>query len=463
MDITPLPAVIHAMSQQNLKWEDILSELVDNSLDAGASRVDIVLGPGKSVTIIDDGAGCKDIQAMLRMGDHRSHRTTKLGRYGIGLKDAALFLKGVTEIESVHRGMLSRVSVDWDAIQSGDRWIAPDPTVEATDAPHGTRIKFTRFSRGLPNSEVQRENLGFRFSPAILSGRQLRISYRNNVKVCPAHRLPEMSDVVRASFQVEGRGVTVEAGIVRDGVKNKHPGFIFQHAHREIMVSSLGAGPFSTARIAGIVELDASWALTKNKDDISELRDELGAAIFSQCEPMLRRADRQSQELESSALNSKVSELLTDALRHSAVNRREKRDADNRQQTGTVEPKNTGRRRRNASKVSSAEGAIRRAASTGLILDWHDLDERIGKADLNAGRVSLNSEMPILQSMRRNNQVEAIAFIAFGVFVHAANEADEHRQKYLRGIEPVDFIEAWSAVVARMPQPQTPKLRKETA
>ena len=95
MDLSPKTEILTALSQQNLKWEIVLAELVDNSLDAGASRVDIRLGPGKSLSIKDDGVGCKDIAVMVRPGDRQVHETTSLGRYGIGLKDAALFLRGM--------------------------------------------------------------------------------------------------------------------------------------------------------------------------------------------------------------------------------------------------------------------------------------------------------------------------------------------------------------------------------
>lgn len=462
MDITPTTALIHALSQQNLKWEQVLSELVDNSIDAGASRVDIEFGPSRRLAIIDDGQGCKDIEAMFRLGDHRAHSTTKLGRYGIGLKDAALFLKGVTDIDTVHKSQRSRVAIDWNGIQDHDgRWCAPDPVVTVTNDKPGTTITFSGFSRRLPRQDEQRDKLGFIFAPALLSGRQIRLCTKGKAYPCSPYQLPTLTDMVQASFSIEGRGITLRAGIVADGVKNRYPGFTLQHGHRAIITTALGAKHYSVSRIAGIVELDGSWALTKNKDDITELQDELGETLFRACEGMLRKADLQSQQLESTALNATVSELLSDAIRQAARKQRERRTDSDEPQVGTMEPTGSGRQRRRASKVSDKDGPIDKAAKKGLTLDWGDLDNVIGKADLTAGRVTLNSGMPILESLRRDNQSGALALIAFGIFVHGCQE-DVYRKRWLPTMEPRDFMEDWSAVVSKMPDLSS-KARRKTA
>lgn len=71
MDITPHVDLLGALRQQNLQWKSLISELVDNSFDAGATRVEITYGPGKRLEIRDDGVGCKDISAMLTLGGRR--------------------------------------------------------------------------------------------------------------------------------------------------------------------------------------------------------------------------------------------------------------------------------------------------------------------------------------------------------------------------------------------------------
>lgn len=464
MDITPHVELLRALRQQRLKWSILISELVDNSFDAGASRVEIQVGPRKQVVVTDDGTGCGDIAAMLTLGGRQSHATTKLGRYGIGLKDAALYLWGVTNIETVHRGELRRISVEWSKVEGRDgKWIVPDATVEDAGARIGTKIEFSKIDKNLPVTRPGEKSivdeLGWIFAPALLSGKQIVIKSNRRV-TCAPYQLPPLTDIVEATFAIDGRGVRIRAGIVADGQPNSRPGFTLQHGHRSIKSTALGSNGMSTSRVAGIVELDSQWALSKNKDDITELSDELGEAIFARCESMLRKADTQARSLESSALSAAVSERLTAALQSlAAANRRERRDKPEVSQAGTVTPKATERRRRRAAKVHDIEGAIARAAKSGVRLDWSDSIEAIGQADLLGNRVTLNSSLPLLKRLRVEENADAIAIIAFGVYVDGVRESPTP-QRYLAGIEPGNFLEDWGTVLSSMPGAEsTPKVK----
>jgi hypothetical protein len=52
------------------KPHDMICELVDNALDAGASRVWIELGR-RGITVSDDGSGMEDINDAIRFGKGR--------------------------------------------------------------------------------------------------------------------------------------------------------------------------------------------------------------------------------------------------------------------------------------------------------------------------------------------------------------------------------------------------------
>ena len=76
-------------------FQSAVADLVDNSLTAGASRVDIVIdydGAASRVIIADDGAGmhANGLLEALRFGSRRQYGTADLGRYGLGLKTASL-------------------------------------------------------------------------------------------------------------------------------------------------------------------------------------------------------------------------------------------------------------------------------------------------------------------------------------------------------------------------------------
>ena len=64
---------------------------VDNSLDAGARRIEISLD-GEEVIFQDDGAGitAERISTLFSLGNHGPMPTTQLGRFGIGIKGVAV-------------------------------------------------------------------------------------------------------------------------------------------------------------------------------------------------------------------------------------------------------------------------------------------------------------------------------------------------------------------------------------
>lgn len=461
MDITPHVGLLDALRHQRLSWKDALGELVDNSLDAGASRVEITIGPGKRLCVSDDGSGCKDVAAMVTLGGREHHSTTRLGRYGIGLKDASLWLWGETSIDTVHRGQRRSLSVDWSKVHA--TWSIPDPTDEPAGKSVGTTITFSRFDKRLPNPDEIAEELGYLFAPAILASRQVLIIKGPKRKLCEPYRLPPLTDVVESAFEIDGRGVRLRAGIVAEGHPNPRRGFTRQHAHRTIDTTSLGAGGHSVARIAGIVEFDGAWALTKNKDDITEYQDELGIEIFARCKHIIQKADLQSQQLESEALDAAVSSLLNATIRAHAGNKAHEARSSTKESSGTVSPKETGRTRRTASKTRGKEGPLERAARTGLTLDWSDsLRDLIGEADLPGSRVTLNASMDTLAGFRREGNTAALAMAAFSVFSFAVC-ASSDPQKYLPNMERVDFMEAWSGLVSNMPQQAEKKPRVAVA
>src|SRR3954470_6775909 len=71
-----------------------VADLVDNSIAAGAGRIDIVTefdGADSRIYIADDGAGMTDTDLIegLRFGSRREYGRGDLGRYGLGLKTAS--------------------------------------------------------------------------------------------------------------------------------------------------------------------------------------------------------------------------------------------------------------------------------------------------------------------------------------------------------------------------------------
>lgn len=72
-----------------------VSDLVDNSVDAGATKVHVSVGRGGGdsfIRIVDDGCGMTErvLDEAMRYGSRRGYSATDLGRFGLGLKTASL-------------------------------------------------------------------------------------------------------------------------------------------------------------------------------------------------------------------------------------------------------------------------------------------------------------------------------------------------------------------------------------
>jgi Histidine kinase-, DNA gyrase B-, and HSP90-like ATPase len=116
-----------------------VADIVDNSIMAEASRVDIVIefdGEASSVVIADDGAGmtANGLIEALRYGSGRGYSARDLGRYGLGLKTASLSqCRSVTVVtrNSTGSGQTAVRTLDLDLIAEWDEWIVVEPVRDA--------------------------------------------------------------------------------------------------------------------------------------------------------------------------------------------------------------------------------------------------------------------------------------------------------------------------------------------
>lgn len=115
-----------------------LAELVDNSLQAGATTVAITIGRegrGLPQIVVEDngaGMGLAELRACLRFGgSSRFDGRNSFGRFGMGLPAASLSQTRRVEVTAWKRGGRERtVTLDVDAIVAGQR-----PTCRSRTAP----------------------------------------------------------------------------------------------------------------------------------------------------------------------------------------------------------------------------------------------------------------------------------------------------------------------------------------
>lgn len=421
MNLTPNPYLLLSMQNQNLPWHKVLAELIDNSLDAGANSVAVKLDRD-GVIVSDNGRGVRDFERALKLGGHDESETTVLGKYGIGLKDAWLFAGDRMQVTTVHKGLKFDVTVDVHELHARE-WMLDDPIGVPTDEPSGTSVRLIlRKGRHKPGSEAF-ERLSWVFTPALLDGKQVvRQSGIHQIPLQPK-QLPTLAKSIADQFTIEGKTVEFHIGVMQEGERIINGPFWIQYGHRYIGSGSIGVGDYSTHGMAGLIKLGKGWALTKNKDDISELRDELAAEIHKRIEPLLK----ESQEAAKSVFISQLRMDCEAALNsHIQTHLREARTKPAVSQSGTVLAVGTGKRRRNAAKVHNAEGSVVRIKGTNggkIKFDLNHLDPNLyGVFDPSDDRVILNLDHPWVVNAQATNNRAVLVLLALNALHHHALE-----------------------------------------
>lgn len=422
IDITPLPHILFGMSAQNLPWWKAIGELVDNSFDAKATQV-YVKCSGKTVSVSDDGRGMPDVASAITLGGHKGHGDGSLGRYGVGLKDAWRSAGERIEVVTVRGGVRSYLDFCLESIQLHDRsWRLPKPQVSETTEKSGTRIILhLREGKNKPGTDAW-EMLGWAFTPALLTGRQIVQGNEKLRKAIAPCTFPAMTEAIRESFDVCGKRVTINIGIMASGERIFKGPFWVQYGHRNIVNSSIGVGSYSDEHLAGTITLGDGWRLTKNKDDFDDHKDELSAAIHDRIKPLLVKAEQMSSDVECKAMSEAIAGLLNKAL---AKNKREKRNRGG-ESSGTVTPKDSGRTRQRAKQVHHdkpgfVQGDGSNGKPHGFQHSWYyNENDGIGNYDYFGNRVRTNALHPFAAKLKSEGNTLALYAIC------AAIIADHH-------------------------------------
>lgn len=167
VSVTPSAArLTESLRDIGYDFSSAVADLVDNSITAGATEVDIVIefdGESSKVFIADNGHGMtlNGLTEAMRFGSRRSYGKGDLGRYGLGLKTASLSqgrcLTVVTRTSNGRRVIQAR-QLDLDLVAEYDDWLVIEPdrnvAIERArnlleDAP-GTVVIWEKLDRVLP-------------------------------------------------------------------------------------------------------------------------------------------------------------------------------------------------------------------------------------------------------------------------------------------------------------------------
>jgi hypothetical protein len=110
-----------------------VADLVDNSITAGATRVEITIeydSLNSRILICDDGSGmtANGVQESLRFGSRRPYGCGDLGRYGLGLKTASLSqARSLTVVSRAGTKNVTVRQLALDTILEFDEWLVTAP------------------------------------------------------------------------------------------------------------------------------------------------------------------------------------------------------------------------------------------------------------------------------------------------------------------------------------------------
>lgn len=215
-----------------------IAELVDNAIEAEATRIDIVIGKLDAddphpiqVAIADNGSGMTASvlrQALRFGGSTRFGSRQGLGRYGMGLPNASLSQSRRVEVYTRrHNGRFNWSFLDVDDIASGQTTLVPKPkprtlprSLQAAGDDSNTLVVWNRCDR-LDHrrvSTLERKlhlGLGRVFRHFIWQGVTIRVNDEDIVAVDPLYL--QADSVITGGLQVEEIGERICLPICVDG------------------------------------------------------------------------------------------------------------------------------------------------------------------------------------------------------------------------------------------------------
>lgn len=328
------PAMIESMRAFGYSLPDAIADLIDNSITAGATLVEITLhwdGADSWIRIVDDGTGmdAATLTNAMRLGSRNPKERRDpddLGRFGLGLKTAAFSQAAALTVASRAKGSgLELRGWDLDHISSTGSWSllmeetdGDRPAVEALGSGAvGTAVLLKRLDRLVGDADTEDErakshflrlsegverHLGIVFHRFLEAG--LTIKVNGNplqawdpflaslpaTQVLPGERLPFAGEEVEVQPYVlpHHSSLSAEAHRAAAGTRgwNQHQGFYIYRARRLLVAGDWLGLPFQKeehyklARIRVDLSnaMDREWQIDVRKATARiprELRDEL--------------------------------------------------------------------------------------------------------------------------------------------------------------------------------------------
>ncbi|MEI6035495.1 MAG: ATP-binding protein [Verrucomicrobiae bacterium] len=283
---------INRIRQQRFPLQSALLEMIDNALDAGATTITI-REKNDNLFIEDNGHGFEDVSAAFDIGE--SGKEGKLGRYGVGLKDASVKYSTETTISS--RGRMATCSWD-DALETGYANIVSEDRQEQQT----TEIIWWGF-RNLYGYPIATDEIRRCYAKSLSNGVTIEI---NGSELDPLP-LPAFSENLSQEFNYEGKTVELTGGIFPHGDAHRRAwaGYNIYYNGRLIgpgRVMTHGTGDIGCSNFSFMVHLkdgpESKWALATNKDEVPGSDELLDFIFHTYTRPLLVKAQAQTMDVE---------------------------------------------------------------------------------------------------------------------------------------------------------------------
>jgi hypothetical protein len=159
---------VNSLRNNNYSFESAIADLVDNSIEAESTKIDIFLNyKNNRVIVLDNGVGMDDSthsEAMKIASETREYSGDDLGKYGVGMKLASLSQARKVTVASRAVGATSATakSIDLDHIKTTNDWEKlilkselldmPPNVVDALSSGHGTAVIWENLDRAVGNN-----------------------------------------------------------------------------------------------------------------------------------------------------------------------------------------------------------------------------------------------------------------------------------------------------------------------
>lgn len=459
-----------------LHWEEICSELIDNSLEHSGESCHVRIEWNKALNMfraVDDGEGSTDIQAFFKPGKSvQTGRSKGNSTFGVGLfvceccvstPDSPGWLRVATSTGGttilVGRRQIDRGS----AVNKFELPLTDEARRDYGIEHSGTSVMFTKFAKPHPDAKKMghiAEKLGRQYGTAILSG-ALKISLTRNGSTVDvdAEPIPECDILKRAFVCIGDHSFEVEWGVTNDicrdnGCRLIYGGKFFDGSQEPCGDYRLGRF-YGSVRIPRTIGRESMDILKRaiNHVSIDDLFDRLAELFKTE----LEESDRLCRTGDDEDLNKEISALLSVAVCGTKVEsdsgdegNEDIRDFNGRDPNSPgAKPKNTGRKRKG------------RRGSTGdqklpdsLITRWAPLgvDKGLAEYDYKSGRITFNEDVEMMQRLRAGKQTLLLASIAAG---HIAKEIEGSEKQRQLGFGDGDFAWIYRQIMERIDKATT--------